>query len=115
MNAPDIGECIYCGSTQEPLHREHAIPYGLNGPWTLNKASCGACADITSRFERDTLRNLLPDVRAILSLRTYRPRRRPQLLSLILESGGVQRTVQVPVAEFPLYLPTPLLPPPGFV
>lgn len=114
-NSPDIGECIYCGSTEEPLRREHAVPYGLNGPWTLLRASCEDCADITHRFERDTLRNLFPHVRTILSFQTRRPHERPRLLPLVLESGGVQKTVQVPRAEFPLYLPTPRLPPPGVV
>lgn len=37
------------------------------------------------------------------------------MLSLVLESDGVQRVVQVPPKEFPLYLPTPVLPPPGVV
>jgi len=26
----DIGHCIYCGSTNEPLTREHVIPRGLD-------------------------------------------------------------------------------------
>jgi hypothetical protein len=34
---------------------------------------------------------------------------------LVLESNGIQRTIQVPRNEFPLYLPTPLFPPPGFL
>lgn len=114
-NAPDIGECIYCGSREEPLRREHAVPYGLNGPWTLGRASCGNCADITHRFERDTLRSLLPAVRTVLSFQTRRPQKRPQSLSLVIEAGSVQRDVQVPFGDFPLYLPTPLLPPPGVV
>jgi hypothetical protein len=38
-------------------------------------------------------------------------RKRPATLPLVLESKGVQRTIQIPLAEFPLYLPTPYLPP----
>lgn len=114
-NAPVIGECVYCGSTDAPLHREHAIPYGLNGPWTLIRASCGCCADITHRFERDTLRCLFPAVRAVLAFQTRRPSERRKTLPLVLESSGMQRTVEAPLAEFPLYLPIPVLPPPGVV
>jgi hypothetical protein len=52
-NSPDIGECIYCGERDAPLSTEHAVPYALNGPWTLLRASCKRCADITTGFERD--------------------------------------------------------------
>ena len=112
-NAPDIGECIYCGTSGNDLGREHAIPYGLNGPWTLLRASCSHCANITHRFERDTLRSLLPQVRTVLAMQTRRPKLRQKSFALVLESNGVQRTIQLPSNEFPLYLPTPLFPPPG--
>jgi hypothetical protein len=32
FNAREIGECIYCGTRVAPLGKEHAVPYGLNGP-----------------------------------------------------------------------------------
>lgn len=114
-NAPDIGECIYCGSRNEPLGKEHAVPYGLNGAWTPLRASCAACAHITHRFERDTLRGLFPAIRVVLAMQTRRRKDRPQTLPLVLESMGAQQTVNVPVSEFPLYLPTVVLPPPGVV
>jgi len=114
-NAPDIGECIYCGVTGNGLGKEHAIPYGLNGPWTLLRASCPRCADITHRFERDTLRSLLLPVRTVLAMQTRRPKLRQSSLALVLESNGIQRTIQVPPNDYPLYLPTPLFPRPGYL
>ena len=114
-NAREVGECIYCGAVGSDLGKEHAIPYGMNGPWTLLRASCHRCADITHRFERDTLRNLLSPVRAILAMQTRRPELRPRSFPLVLESNGVRRTVHVPAAEFPLYLPTPIFPAPGVI
>ena len=36
-------------------------------------------------------------------------------MPLVLESAGVPRTIQVLPTEFPLYLPTPIFPPPGNV
>ncbi len=108
-NGRDIGQCIYCDSIEEPLTKEHAIPYGLNGPWTLLRASCHRCADITHRFERDSLGGLFPAFRTVLRMQTRRPKKRPKTLPLVLESRGVQRTIQVPLADFPLYLPTPRL------
>lgn len=114
-NARDVGQCIYCDDREMPLVKEHAIPYGLNGPWTLLRASCRRCADITHRFERDCMRGLLPMIRAVLGMQTRRPSKRPRTLPLVLESNGVQQTVQVPLSDFPLYLPTPRLPQPGAV
>jgi hypothetical protein len=32
---------------------------------------------------------------------------------LVLELNGVQRTIQLPPNKYPLYLPTPVFPPPG--
>ena len=114
-NAPDIGECIYCGNTEGNLQKEHALPYGLNGPWTLLRASCADCADITHRLERDTLRGLFPAVRAVLAMQTRHSKNKVGSLPLVLKSREETRTVEVPLAEYPLYLPTPIFPPPGAV
>src|SRR5262245_1011222 len=113
-NARDIGACVYCGSTNGPLQREHAVPYGLNGTWTLLRASCPACADITHRFERDTLKALWPALRAVLTLRTRR-NAHPSSLPLVIERGGVSQTIQVAREQYPLYLPTPIFLEPGYV
>ena len=104
-NARVVGECIYCASTKEPLTKEHAVPYGLNGPWTLLAASCAGCSDIKHRFERDTLKGLYPAIRAVLAMQTRRPKERPRTLPLVLENQGVRRTKDVTLTEFPLYLP----------
>ena len=114
-NARDIGECIYCGVRDRPLRREHAVPYGINGPWTLLRASCDQCAANTHRFERDTLRGLLPAIRNVLAMQTRRRDERAKTLPLVLETAGSREVIQVSPGEFPLYLPTPLFPPPGVV
>lgn len=113
-NARDVGECIYCGGSQN-LRKEHAVPYGLNGPWTLLRASCPDCERITSNFERDTLRCLLPAIRTVLEMQTRKPEKRRTNFPLQLEIKGQKKVVEVPLAEYPLYLPTPLLPPPGVI
>ena len=114
-NARDIGRCIYCGSTEEPLTKEHALPYALNGPWTLLRATCKQCSDITSGFERDTARGLLLSIRTVLAMQTRTPKKRPKTLPLVVESDGLQTMIDVAPTEFPLYLPTPLFPSPGAV
>lgn len=110
-----IDECIYCGATGLNLSREHAIPYGLNGPWTLLNASCAGCADITHRFERDALRGLFPAIRAVLAFQTRRPSERPRQLPLVIESHGDRRVVQVALDKYPVYLPSPIWFEPGVV
>jgi hypothetical protein len=114
-NSPDIAECIYCGRRDGLLSREHAVPYGLNGPWTLLRATCSACAEITHRFERDTLRDLWLPIRSVLALNTRRPSKRPRTLPLTLECNGVRRIIDVSLEDFPGYLPVPVFPPPGVV
>lgn len=114
-NSPKIGECIYCGSIQGKLSTEHAVPYGLNGPWTLVRASCKACADVTQRFERDALKDLLSPIRAVLGLQTRRPNERANTLPLVVIRDGVESTVNLPVSEYPGYLPAPEFPAPGVV
>ena len=115
LNAPDIGECIYCGETDEPLGTEHAVPYGLNGEWTLLRASCPKCAAITSAFERQALRGLLSALRNVLGMRTRRKKSRSKTLSIVVERGAEQQTLELAPNKFPLYLPTPVFPPPGIV
>lgn len=114
VNGRHIGECIYCGATSG-LSREHAVPYGINGPWTLLKASCGECRDITHRFEHDTLRGLLPALRAVFRMQTRRKGDRPKTLPLLIETKGTEQFVDVPLNEFPVFLPIIEFPPPGVV
>jgi hypothetical protein len=113
LNGREIGECIYCGARDGQLGTEHAVPYGLNGPWTLLRASCGACAKITTRFEHDVMRRLWPDVRNVLAMQSRRRDKRSAALPLVLQRDGVRDVVQVPRARFPTYLATPLFPPPA--
>lgn len=111
----DIGECIYCGARCRDLSKEHAVPYGLNGPWILHRASCAKCATITSQFERDTMRCLWPELRIALAMNSRRTKNRPATLPLVVGRGGMRETIQVPSERFPVYLLTPLFPCPGAV
>lgn len=113
LQGREVGECIYCGQRDAPLGTEHAVPYGLNGPWTLLRASCDACAKITTRFEHEAMRRLWPDVRNALAMQTRRRDKRSTTLPLVVLRDGVRETVQVPRNRFPTYLTTPLFPPPA--
>lgn len=110
-----VDECIYCGASEVDLSREHAVPYGLNGPWTLLRASCQACADVTHRFERDALKGLFPAIRAVLAFQTRRPRDRSKTLPLVIENHGQQREIRLALEDYPLYLPSPVWLEPGVI
>jgi hypothetical protein len=106
-NSPKIGRCIYCGCEEGPLRREHVVPYGLNGPWTLLRASCESCAKITRRLEREALKNVYGAFRVALAMQTRRPNDRPKTLALVLEkdstsvdnSGPRERVSSVPASS----------------
>jgi hypothetical protein len=104
LNGRDVGECIYCGERNGSLATEHAVPYGLNGPWTLLRASCGTCAKITTRFEHDAMRRLWPDGRNVLAMQSRRRDKRSATLPLVLQRDGLEEVVQVPRTKFPTYL-----------
>lgn len=113
-NARDIGQCIYCGKKDGPLSTEHAVPFGLHGTWTLLNASCKPCADKTSFLEKDTLSSLYGHIRNVLAMRTRHRNKRPTTLPLIVEPDELN-SIQVPLTEFPLYLPIPVFAPPGVI
>jgi hypothetical protein len=112
-NPREIGECIYCGNRDAPLTTEHAVPYGLNGSWTLLKASCKVCSNITHRFERDTMRCLWPEIRIVLGMQSRRRNNRPDTLPLVVQRNGAKEVIRVPRSDYPAYLHTPLFPPPA--
>src|SRR5262245_50243861 len=72
----------------------------LNGPWTLQEASCRRCSDITLAFEGHVFGLVLRAARAGLKMHMKKPR--PTALPLSIDKGdGVWTTVDVPVAKYP--------------
>ncbi len=109
----NIGRCIYCGSTTEPLSREHIVPYGLNGEWVLQKASCSECADITSKFERSILRGLLPQARAALKFQTRSTH--PETFPIVIEVNGQKKTINLIPEDYGAVVLLPLFKMPAFL
>jgi hypothetical protein len=101
LQGREIGECIYCGKSDVPLRTEHAVPYGLNGPWTLLRASCDVCAKITSRFEHGAMRQLWPDVRNALAMQSRRRDKRSATLPLVTQRDGIRETIPSATDEIP--------------
>jgi len=111
---PPVGRCIYCLSADDDLRREHIIPFGLGGNFVLPRASCRTCETITGRIEQISLRGMLGPLRTRLALPTRNKKERPQRLPLeIVKQDGSTETRAVEVQDFPQYLITFLMPPPG--
>lgn len=68
-----VGRCIYCGSTEEPLTREHVVPRGLGGnrppiglheAVVLRKATCEPCRRITHKLETECQDRMMGNFRS---------------------------------------------------
>jgi hypothetical protein len=89
----EIGECIYCGTTQGRLTDEHVTPYGLSGLLVLLHASCDRCARITSGLESAVLKSMFA-ARAALRTRTRRPKERRKPQPMLVDKEGKIETIQ---------------------
>lgn len=99
---PPVGLCIYCGSTNGALSKEHIIAYGLGGNLILPKASCESCAKITRDVEQFCLRPMLGPFRIRLNLPTRRPKERPNVLAIeYIRTDGRRERESVPTEDFP--------------
>lgn len=99
---PPVGRCIYCGTTEGDLRREHIIPFGLGGNLILPKASCRACEKVTGKIEHHVLRHMMGHFRTKVALPTRRPKERPTALPLTTSKPGAPfQTKVVPTTEYP--------------
>ena len=112
LHSRRVGRCIYCPAT-EGLRREHIVPAGLNGDWTLLEASCKKHESITSAFETDVLRHAFGWVRTALNMRTRRREERPTALPFVARRGSQTFNIDVPVADYPAVATMPPFAPPN--
>jgi HNH endonuclease len=106
-----IGRCIYCGSTEQPLTREHIIPRKLGGIWVLHDASCEACRAITGGLEREVLRVTLLGPRAVLGFPTDSGY--PDVFPLrIVVPGAAEVDIAIPISDHPAVFLFQEFPPP---
>lgn len=73
-----VGRCIYCGTTEGPLDREHIVPFGLGGNLVLPASSCRACSGTTSAFEMSCLRAYLGKFRLRFGFPSRKGKFRPE-------------------------------------
>jgi len=110
-----VGRCIYCGTTDEPLHKEHIIPYCLGGSFVLHSASCPKCEQNTREFERFVTTEQALVIRTVMNLSTRRKGGRPKTLPLKVTKAGQEETVDCPIAMYPMQLFLAVYPPPAYI
>lgn len=97
-----IGVCIYCGN-ESGLSTEHVIPLALGGELLLLKASCGACARVTSTLENSLLSGHWRAVRRVLDAphRNRGKQRQSLPYRATATYGGVSREIKPQPQDFP--------------
>jgi hypothetical protein len=96
---PDANRCIYCGTTEKRLTKEHIVPLGLGGNLIFPKASCIECAKIIHVYEYTTLRTTLGVMRMRYGFPTRRKKDRPTHLDIQTSKG---KLIKVPIEEYPV-------------
>ncbi|MDV2988840.1 MAG: HNH endonuclease [Dehalogenimonas sp.] len=108
----EIGQCIYCGSTEE-LTDEHIIPFSLGGRFILRNASCLTCNRITNSFETKILRDggQFDLIRSVGKLPSREKILRPKEHDFAIEGNKVK----VPVEKCPGLFMMPIFRPPRYI
>lgn len=112
-----IGRCIYCGATEE-LSDEHIIPYSLVGDYVFKKASCSACARITSREELWAARGVFGRLREAHKFPTRKRKDKIKNagVKVTIVTGDKTTEVTVPSDQAPTSpLFAPIFPPAGIL
>lgn len=111
-SASPVGQCIYCGSEQNPLSDEHVVPYGLSGTFVLPKSSCRSCAQATSQLEMRLLRGHWWPYRQFLGLKSRRSKQAlPDLRVTIEGANGESMPASLPMAKHSFAMVFRLAPP----
>jgi hypothetical protein len=104
----ESGRCIYCGETRD-LRKEHIFPYGLSGSAVIQRASCKACADITSAFEGKLQRGHLWPLRVFRDLRSRSKHDdAPATWAISVDRDGRTVELNLPVDDLPLLIHFPI-------
>lgn len=107
-----VGRCVYCGTIEPPLGREHILAYALGGDAVLPNASCTTCADVTKKFENYCADTIFLSLRVHRGLHSRRPRK---TMLPVYESFDDSSPALVSVDDHPGTLMLPSFDPPGIV
>lgn len=113
---PPVRFCIYCGSTDAPLSKEHVLAYGLGGSLILPRASCKKCAAKTKSFEETVLRRMFGPYRIRFDMPTRHPEQRPERLPFqVVKRDGDVSVISIDAKEHPGSITFPIYPEPGIL
>lgn len=84
---PPFGSCIYCGTSNGKLTKEHIIPYALEGDLVLPEAVCEKCQNITGWAEEMCLRGTFGVSRAAAGVRTRNRKARASSFDVGVHDG----------------------------
>ncbi len=105
------GFCIYCGTTEGTLTKEHIVPEFIGGQTILDDASCLKCNKITNRFETEVARKMWGDARTAFQApskkKTFKKKKPIKLRDFYPDAPNIE----IPYADLPaifvFYRPTP--------
>lgn len=107
---PSKGRCIYCYAVDRRLSDEHIVPFSFGGQHVIQKASCQECADITSRFEKDVMRELWGDARNAVNAPSRRKNKRPTHINV-----GYPNSIRITYNDYPPAFVFYKMTPPGIL
>lgn len=113
-----IGSCIYCGSTEGRLTDEHIVPKGLGGTLILEKSSCDACAEVTSKVEHRVMRGFLDHGRQAMGIKGRKSHRRvlpSEVAQTLVRSDERLEVVDVPSVDAIKLMHLPVFAAPAFL
>lgn len=105
----EIGKCIYCGTTEGKLDKEHLTPLGLCGRLELLQASCKCCACISSKIENTVLGSMRAAL-AALKTKTRNSKKRKEPQPMLVEKDGNRFTIMVPLQDQCKIIRLPIFP-----
>lgn len=109
-------KCIYCGNSDEKLTKEHIVPRGLGGTYTIPSASCRKCQKITSQVEYSILRNTYLPLRTKANFPTGHKNNRPKSFkATIIKTDGSSQNIEISTSKYPTLYIVIHLPPPGIL
>jgi hypothetical protein len=116
---PPVGHCIYCGTTEGELTREHIIPLSLNGNLKLPRASCGTCAEKTKKFEQLCTaeeHGMFFSIRALLGMKSGRgSTKRGTIRTVVVGREGTRSRKTFQIDDLPVAIYQWKLPPAGIL
>jgi hypothetical protein len=113
-------QCIYCGRTDEPLTKEHIIPFSLGGTLVLRQASCIVHSKLTSKLEKVVSQQMYGIYRDVENVPTrHKERKKFRVNGKIdipaIGFDGTSYGIAVRVSDMPRIHIVPSLPVPQFL